>query len=63
MHMRCCIAFTQMMIIIRVYLHLKLLIGLHQRVDILPCMLGMNIIIRRTMNDQHIARQILGARQ
>ena len=58
MHMLCIIAFSQMMVVVRIQLHFKLFVSLDQRIDILQRLLCMHIIIRQAVNNQHIACQI-----
>ena len=58
MHMFGIIAFAQMMIIVRIKLHLKLLIRTHERGYILIGVLHMHIIIGRAVNDEYLARQV-----
>ena len=55
MHVDGVIAFPQEMVIVRIDLHLKLLVRLYQRIDILHGVLEMDIVIRRAVNDQHVA--------
>ena len=56
MHMLRVIVFAQMMVVVRIELHLKLFVGLHQRIDILHRVLHVDIIIRRAVDDEHTAR-------
>ena len=58
--MRGIIAFLEEMVIVRVELHLKLLVGPHEGIDILHRLLHMHVIVCRTMDDEHITRQVLG---
>ena len=49
------VAFFQMMVIVRIELHLKLFVGIDEGIDILHRMLHMDVVITRAMNDEHIA--------
>ena len=52
-----------MMIVIRIQLHLKLLVCLHQRVYILHRVLHMYVVVARAVDNQHIACQVFRTRQ
>ena len=52
-----------MMIVIRIQLHLKLLVCLHQRVYILHRVLHVYVVVTRAVDDQHIACQVFRTRQ
>ena len=56
--MRSVVAFPQVVIVIRIELHLKLLVRLHKGVDILHSLLHVDIIVGSTMDDEHGAGEI-----
>ena len=58
MHMFGIIAFAQMMIIVRIKLHLKLLIRTHERGYILIGVLHMHVVIGRAVNDEYVTGKI-----
>ena len=53
------ISFLQEMVIVRVELHLKLLVGPYESIDVLHRLLHMHVIVCSTMDDEHIARYVL----
>ena len=59
-HMRGVVALAQVMVVVGIQLHLELLVGTHERINILHRVLHMHIVVPRAVDNEHRAREVLG---
>ena len=54
------VSFAEEMVVIGIELHLELLVGLHECIDILHGMLHVYVVIARAVNDEYITGEVSG---